>query len=173
MARNGAMAVLALAGLTAFAGYQYAHATPSSPDELVNKSAPDFSLPRVGGGTVSLQDLRGKIVVLDFWYRACPWCLRAMPQVNQLASDYKYKNVVVVGMNIDPNEGDARAVISQLGLRYASVRASRETVRAFGVEGYPTAIVIDQQGTVRAVHVGYSDSLRDDLAADIKPLLKP
>ncbi|HVS70088.1 MAG TPA: TlpA disulfide reductase family protein [Phycisphaerae bacterium] len=160
------------AALTAAAAYQYAHANPSAPEELVNKSAPDFTLQKVGGGAISLQQLRGKIVVLDFWYRACPWCIRAMPQVNQLAIDFKHQNVVVLGMNVDHNEADAQAVINQFGLHYPSLRASREVVQSFGVQGYPTAILIDQQGTIRAVHVGYTDSLHDDLSATIKSLLK-
>ena len=53
---------------------------------------------------------------MDFWYRGCGWCMYAMPQVKQLAEDYKDKPVVVLGMNTDRNEEDARFVVKELGL---------------------------------------------------------
>lgn len=163
--------VLGVVGLVGFAGYRYAHGNPASPEELVSQAAPDFTLDRIGGGTVTLSGLRGKVVVLDFWYRGCGWCMKAMPDVNKLAVDYKRQGVVVIGMNVDPNEADARAVMAQFGLRYDSVRATREAIKAFGVEGYPTTIVIDKKGNVRAAHVGYADDLAGRVEGEVRGLL--
>ena len=52
---------------------------------FIGKPAPDFELTGVDGKTVVLKDLRGRVVVLDFWYRDCGWCITAMPQVIELA----------------------------------------------------------------------------------------
>ena len=66
------------------------------------------------GKTHSLKDYRGKVVVLDFWYRRCLWCIKAMPQVVQIAQDFKDEPVVVLGMNIDDEDADAQFVVERL-----------------------------------------------------------
>jgi thiol-disulfide isomerase/thioredoxin len=120
---------------------------------------------------VKLADYRGKVVVMDFWYRGCGWCMYAMPQVKQLAEDFSGKPVVVLGMNTDREEKDARLVIDTMGLKYPTIHA-QEIPKKYGVQGFPTLIIIDAEGVVRDVHVGYSPTLRDDLAKKIKGLLE-
>ncbi|MGN6366802.1 MAG: peroxiredoxin family protein [Phycisphaerae bacterium] len=137
-----------------------------------NHPAADFSLEKIGGGgKVSLADLRGKVVVLDFWYRGCGWCMKAMPEIKQVAADYKDKGVVVLGMNIDHDEKDAQFVIDKMALNYDSLKTPDDVPAKFGVRGYPTLIVIDQKGIVRKMHVGYSPELREELSELLNGLL--
>ncbi|HEY3393094.1 MAG TPA: TlpA disulfide reductase family protein [Lacipirellulaceae bacterium] len=118
-----------------------------------------------------LDDYSGKVVVLDFWYRGCGWCIRAMPQINQVAEENAGAPVVVLGMNTDSNLEDAKFVAEAMKLKYPSMRIDRELAQKYGVSGFPTCIIIDQAGVVRDIHVGYSATLREELNATIARLL--
>jgi thiol-disulfide isomerase/thioredoxin len=138
---------------------------------VINKPAAPWSSTDIDGKPIALADLKGKVVVMDFWYRGCGWCMYAMPQVKQLAADFKDKSVAVLGMNTDQEEKDARFVVDAMGLNYPTVKASGIPEK-FGVHGFPTLIVIDKAGNVRDVHVGYSPTLRKDVGAKVEELLK-
>jgi thiol-disulfide isomerase/thioredoxin len=138
---------------------------------VLNKPAADWEAKDLNGKTWSRADLKGRVVVMDFWYRGCGWCIYAMPQVKQLAADYKDKPVMVLGMNTDPEEKDARFVVKELGLEYPQIKAEGLPER-FGVQGFPTLIIIDQAGVVRGFHSGYRPDLREKLTRRIDELLR-
>jgi peroxiredoxin len=138
--------------------------------EVVGKPAAAWELKDLDGKAHALADYKGKVVVLDFWYRGCGWCMKAMPQVKQLADDFKGRPVVVLGMCTDPDEKDARLVADKMKLTYPVLRA-KGVPEKYKVEAFPTLVVIDQEGTLRAFHVGYSATLRDDVAKEIRALL--
>ena len=139
-------------------------------DSLVGHPAPVWSLPGLDGKQHSLKDYRGKVVILDFWYRGCPWCIRAMPRLNELAREYQDKPVAVIGMNIDRDTVDARFVVQKLGLSYTNVLGSEE-YKKYRVHAFPTLYVIDRRGVTRDIHVGYSPDLGSKLRATVERLL--
>jgi peroxiredoxin len=138
--------------------------------EVVGKPAPKWELKDLDGKVHALADYEGKVVVLDFWYRGCGWCMKAMPQVNQLAADFKGQPVAVLGMCTDRDEKDARLVADKMKLTYPVLRAEGVSER-YKVQGFPTLVVIDPKGAVHDVHVGYSATLRDEVAKVIRELL--
>jgi thiol-disulfide isomerase/thioredoxin len=140
--------------------------------ETLGKPAADWESTDLDGKPHKLADYAGKVVVLDFWYRGCGWCIRAMPQINQVAEEYAAAPVAVLGMNTDSDLDDAKFVAEAMKLKYPSIRIDRELPQKFGVSGFPTMLVIDQAGIVRDMHVGYSPTLREDLNASIDRLLK-
>jgi peroxiredoxin len=137
---------------------------------MLGKPSPDWQTTDFDGKTRSLMDYRSKVVVLDFWYRGCGWCIRAMPQVARLAEDFKSEPVAVLGMNIDSREEDARFVIEKMGLRYPILRA-RGLHEKYHMNGYPTMIVLDGKGVIRNVHFGYQPTLHDEVSETIRKLL--
>ncbi len=122
------------------------------------------------GRTHSLDQYRGKVLVLDFWYRGCGWCMRAMPQVKRVASHYRGRPVAVFGMNNDRSLDDAKFVVREMQLDYPVLR-SQEMPGKYGVQGFPTLIIIDKQGKVADIHVGYSPQLFEDVTAVVDRLL--
>jgi peroxiredoxin len=138
--------------------------------KFLGKPAAEFETTDIDGKKVKLSDLRGQVVVLDFWYRGCGWCIKAMPQMNQLADDFAGKPVAIFGMNTDRNEADAKFVIEKMALKYPTLKAEGQPEK-FGVQGFPTLIVIDQQGRVHDIHVGYTPTLREDVGKQIRDLL--
>lgn len=138
--------------------------------DLLGQPSPLWQAQDLNGHRHSLKDYKGKVVVLDFWHRGCGWCMRTIPQVKQVAEQFLGQGVVVLGMNTDRDEKDARLVISKLKLAYPTLKAEALPAK-YMIPGFPTLLIIDQQGIVRDMYVGYSPTLGKDVAEKIEALL--
>ncbi|GMV99883.1 MAG: hypothetical protein AMXMBFR84_10220 [Candidatus Hydrogenedentota bacterium] len=140
------------------------------------KAAAAWEYPGLDGATHSLAEYKGKVLILDFWYRGCGWCIRAMPQLKALSEQYKDKPVAVIGINVDRNEEDAKFVAEKLELPYTNIltgpMGGEDSIsKKYGVQGYPTLVIVDKKGKIHDMHVGYSPTLRADLSEIIDDLL--
>jgi thiol-disulfide isomerase/thioredoxin len=142
----------------------------NSRQALIGQAAEAFTTTDLDNNPQALADYRGKVVLLDFWYRGCGWCIRAMPQIEQVSEHYRGQPVAVLGMNTDGNVDDAKFVVDKLGLAYPNLKAEGLPEK-FKVSGFPTMILIDQQGTIRDVQSGWTPTLRADFIAEIDQLL--
>ena len=120
------------------------------------RPAPPFRAPTVVGPPVALADLRGQVVLLDFWATWCAPCLAEMPALRRLDQTLGPRGLAVVGVNI---EGAAarRAVddvVREAGLRYPTVLDEGEVRRLYDVSGLPHLVLIDREGIVRRVFKG-------------------
>jgi thiol-disulfide isomerase/thioredoxin len=157
--------------------------------EIIGKPAPAWDLADLAGTRHALADLRGKVVVLDFWYRGCGWCMRAMPGMKQLADQYRDKPVAIFGMNTDRDAKDAQFVVDFFKLPYPTLRTTMAQyvdpsaapttstsqplvpAAAYHVQGYPTLFIIGPDGILRKRFVGYSPTLDVDMGKEIDALL--
>jgi thiol-disulfide isomerase/thioredoxin len=122
-------------------------------DALVGKPMPDLFLSDWYGKPVQTKDLKGKIVVIDFWATWCRPCLMAIPHNNQLSDKYKSKGVVFLGVCCSP-QGQERMqdVAKTLKVTYPQARDPQlKTESAWKVQWYPTYAVVDRKGKVRGV----------------------
>jgi cytochrome c biogenesis protein CcmG, thiol:disulfide interchange protein DsbE len=134
---------------------------------IVGSTGPDFSLAVVAngasfggdGGSISVSQLRGHPVILDFWATWCPPCSVEAPIVDQIARRWRDRGVVVVGVDTDaPDQGDPRAFAQSEGLTYPIVRDLKgEASRLYEVANLPTLVVLSRSGKVIAVRVGITD----------------
>lgn len=138
--------------------------------EFIGRPAPSWEIKDLDGRAHALEQYRGKVLVLDFWYRGCGWCMQAMPQVKHVAAHYRGQPVAVLGMNNDRDEADARFVAREMRLDYPVLR-SEELPGQYGVHGFPTLIIIDGDGKVADIHVGYSPHLFEEVTATVDRLL--
>ena len=130
----------------------------------LDQPSPEWQTTDLDGNPYALKDYRGQVVLIDFWYRGCGWCIRAMPQVKQLSEDFKGQPVAILGMNSDRKEADARFVIDAFRLEYPTLKNQGEKhaegiAAEYSIDGFPTLVLIDRQGVIRDVHVGYSPTL--------------
>ncbi|MEM1071734.1 MAG: TlpA disulfide reductase family protein [Planctomycetota bacterium] len=150
---------------------------------LVNQPAPSFELPilpaddaaaQVSEELRSLEDYRGRVVVLDFWASWCGPCLRAMPELEAVSTSFADRPVAFIGINSDsPDQYEAALeAVERTGVTFAQLADASDAVgRAYGVTGIPCTVVIDAEGVVRDVHVGYSPDLGAQLTATVETLL--
>jgi thiol-disulfide isomerase/thioredoxin len=132
--------------------------------------APDFSLAGLRGGRIQLAELRGRVVVLDFWASWCVPCRATMPSLEALVSRFRDQGVVLVGVSLDRTADEATAYLEESGstqlvalwssLAEAREVASRYEVFVFGGFGIPHTFVIDRQGIVR--FSGHPATMTDD-----------
>lgn len=145
--------------------------TEANPAEsLAGKPAPDWIAKDLDGKEHTLSGYRGKVVLMDFWFRGCGWCIKAMPQLKELADHYRSKPVVLLGVNSDKELKDARFVADRLKLNYVNLMG-KELTEKYEVTGFPTVTVIDRKGNVVGQHVGYSATLKEDLVKQVDALL--
>ncbi|HUE15147.1 MAG TPA: redoxin domain-containing protein [Planctomycetaceae bacterium] len=152
---------------------EYTISNANSWANVLGHHAADWEARDLDGKPHSLKDYRGQVVILDFWYRGCGWCIRAMPQINELAADFRGQPLVVLGMNTDEKAADARFVADKMGLNYATLQVARDLPDKYAVSGFPTLVIIDQRGNVHDRHVGYSPTLRRDIAHIAREMLGP
>lgn len=138
--------------------------------DLIDAPAPNWQLKDLDGKSHSLRNYKGKVVVLEFWQRGSDWCLRLVPQVEQIAEHFEDQPVVVLGMNIDAKEDDARFVAERMALNYPTLRADK-IAEKYGVRELPAVVVIDQKGNIRDYLGGYSTTLAKEVIAEVEDLL--
>jgi thiol-disulfide isomerase/thioredoxin len=137
------------------------------------KPAPDWKLADLAGRKHALKDYRGKALVLDWWYKDCPWCMVAMPKLTEVARKYADRPVVILGMNVDRDTNDARSAIEKMRPGYSCLLAGRDLAKKYKVTGYPTLFIVDKQGKIADVHVGYSRDMAARLSKKLDALLGP
>ncbi len=141
-------------------------------ESLKGKPAPDFTLATLDGGKMHLADLKGKVVVLDFWATWCGPCVRALPLVNEATAARKDKGVVFFAVN-QQEEGDQIKAFLRAQKLDVSVALDAEGKAAglFLVRGIPQTVIIDKAGNVASVHVGFSPTLKDFLGKELDEIL--
>ena len=128
--------------------------------------APNFVLEDISGRHLSLNDVKGKIVIVDFWATWCGPCLNSIPELVDLQEKYKAKGLVVVGISVDDekvSKGELIAFKEKMRINYPILRANDKVyVDYFGrTSGFsiPTLFVIDREGKVRERLVGFRPGL--------------
>ena len=117
-----------------------------------------FNVP--GGRPLSLADLRGRVVLLDFWTFSCINCLRTLPGLRQLDARYRRAGLTIVGVHapefpFERSADDVAAAIRRTGIRYPVVQDNRlATWTAWGTQYWPSSYLVDARGHVRWAHAG-------------------
>ena len=147
------LAALPVLGLLAYGFRLDPRAIPSP---LVGRPAAPFSLTTFDGKPLTLEGLRGQVVVLNFWASWCyPACYEEAPVLEAGWRAYRERGLVVVGVDIQDTEEAARRFMDQFKLTFPNAPDPKGKVSIdYGVYGVPETFVIDRQGRIRATHVG-------------------
>jgi cytochrome c biogenesis protein CcmG/thiol:disulfide interchange protein DsbE len=115
--------------------------------------APTFSLPDLAGGRVSLAELRGRPVVIDFWATWCAPCERQVPVLNAFHEKHG-ERIPVLGIAVDADPNAVPSFVAEHGVRYRVLLGDEGLARDFGALGFPTLFVVRPDGSVHSSHVG-------------------
>ena len=126
------------------------------PSPLVGRPAPAFALNTFAGQPVSLESLRGKVVVLNFWASWCyPACYEEAPVLERGWQAWRDRNVVVLGVDIQDNDDKALKFVRDFQLSFPNAPDPSGKVSIdYGIYGVPETFFIDTRGRIRAKHVG-------------------
>ena len=166
---------LAASGL---AGVEQTPAGPAQPKSAaitageIGSHLPDFSARDLRGRQISASELRGKVVLVDFWATWCQPCKKEMPGYQKLADRYGSRGFAVIGLKLDimADTEEPRAFAHRLGIHYPLAVATDEVKNKFGgIEGLPTTLLYDRQGILRQKIIGFEYT--DVIEKDLKELL--
>ena len=142
---------------------------PAEPSE-----APDFTLMTLAGQPARLRELRGKLVLLNFWATWCAPCLHEMPSMERLYQTFKQADFVLLAVSMDrQGEEVARPFVENLKLTFPVLLDSTlEVSRQYGVRGLPTSYLIDPDGRLIGAVIGARDWYRTEAKALLAGLLR-
>ncbi len=118
-------------------------------------TAPDLQLPGLKEA-VSLAQLKGKVVYVDFWASWCGPCKQSFPFMNQLQSKYGSQGLEIIAVNLDARRGDVDSFLTEVPAQFTiALDAKGESARRFEVKGMPSSVLIGRDGKVFALHTGF------------------
>ena len=114
---------------------------------LAQESASPFSVRDLENNSFALEELRGKTVVLNFWFVQCRPCVQEMPELNELVQEYQDKKVVFLAFALNGN-AELEQFLKKKDFNYQIIPDARVVAEQYSVEGFPTHIIIDKAGKV-------------------------
>lgn len=123
----------------------------------IGQPAPDFTLKSFAGNNLRLEEMRGKVVFINFWASWCGPCRQEMPILNQIGKRYAPLGLVMWGVNVDTDLVKARQTARETGVTFPLLSDKTQKVsHDYSVAGMPFTVIVDRDGVVRYVHRGYS-----------------
>ncbi len=133
--------------------------------------APDFLVTDINGNEYSLNSLKGKIIVMNFWFIECNPCVREMPELNKLVESYKNEDVVFLGFAIN-DKSNIESFLKKNVFSYNIIPNSMGINETYEISRYPTNLIIDEHSNIVFKTVGLHSTTISDLEKNIENLIK-
>ena len=137
---------------------------------VAQESAASFNVRDLEGKQYSLEDLNGKIVVLNFWFVQCKPCVMEMPELNELVQKYQNEDVVFLAFALN-GKAEVERFLKKKDFSYQIVPDAQAMAEQYFVGGYPTHIIIDQTGQIVYRQMGFGPTTVGDLNRKVEMLL--
>ena len=135
--------------------------------------APDFTLVDQEGKPVSLSDLRGQVVMINFWASWCGPCREEMPLLEQIHQKYGPLGFTLLGVNVEENSADASAWLHDRPVSFPILFDPQNGVsKLYDVVAMPSTVLIDRLGNVRYLHHGYQPGYENDYQDQVRALVR-
>ena len=137
-----------------------------------SNAAPGFELP-TPNGTVSLDSLRGKVVLVDFWASWCGPCRQSFPWMSKLYETYSQKGLVIVAVNLDKKREPANDFLAEFSPPFiVAFDPAGKTAEAFHFPAMPTSFIVNRDGTIVYSHAGFNSKKTGEMENLIQEALK-
>lgn len=137
---------------------------------LVGTQAVDFDVTDIKGKKYKLSELKGKVVALNFWFVECKPCIMEMPELNELVEEFKGKEVVFLAIAIN-NQKQLKKFLKKTDFKYKVISSGQSVSDSYGVKGFPTNVIIDQNGLIQYASTGIGPNNKVNLLKEINKLL--
>ena len=141
--------------------------------ENLSGPAPDFTLPLAGKKKLKLSQLKGNVVMVNFWASWCGPCREEMPLIEDLFQKYKKLGFVVYGVNVDANPKDAQELVKASGVSFPVGYDTKNKVsQLYSIDSMPSTVMVDRKGNMRFLHRGYKPGYEKDYEKQIRQLIR-
>jgi len=135
--------------------------------------APDFTLASRSGGKVELTQLRGQVVMINFWASWCGPCRQEMPLLDKMYRKYKPAGFTLVGVNVETDPKDADGYLKATPVSFPILLDTENKVsQLYNVSAMPSTVLVDRKGVVRYVHHGYKAGDENEYLDRIRALIR-
>ena len=141
--------------------------------EKTSGKAPNFTLKSRSGKNIKLSELRGEVVMLNFWASWCGPCRQEMPLLEKIHKKYKRLGFTLLGVNVEENSAAAKNYLKDVKVTFPILfDTTNKTSKLYDVSAMPTTVIIDRNGNKRFLHKGYKPGYENDYKKQIKNLLR-
>lgn len=139
----------------------------------ISGPAPDFTLKSLDGKNLKLSEMRGKVVLINFWASWCGPCRQEMPLLNSLHNKYEPLGFTVIGVNVEERTENARDFIKNTPVDFPILLDNENRVsKLYKVVAMPTTVVVDRDGNMRFLHHGYIPGDEFEYRKMVKKLIR-
>jgi thiol-disulfide isomerase/thioredoxin len=140
-------------------------------NSLINKPLKTFHLTDLNNKKWDSKELRGKTIVINFWFTACKPCIQEMVYLNKLVQENKDSSVVFIAPAPE-NETQIKKFLKKFSFDYNIIPSSLDYITTMNIENFPTHLAVDKIGIIRQVFIGYADDIKEKLQIEIEKLIK-
>jgi len=124
----------------------------------IGETAPDFVLPALGSGSISLRDYRGQVVLVNFWATWCPPCVEETPGLEKFAEEVRKQGVTVLSVSVDTDVAALQHFVTDHHLSFLIARdPNRAVASRYGTAQFPETYILDREGRVAEKIIGPAD----------------
>jgi alkyl hydroperoxide reductase subunit AhpC len=138
---------------------------------MIGKSAIPFNVTDIAGNNYSLESLKGKVVVLNFWFVECKPCVMEIPELNKLVEKYKGKDIVFLGIATN-DKAKLQKFLEKQPFNYMIIPDGSKTAGDYQVNAFPTHIIIDKNSTIAFATTGLGPTTMDDIEKLLDTMIK-
>ena len=139
----------------------------------VSGPAPDFTLKSRSGENIKLSELRGEVVMINFWASWCGPCRQEMPLLDALYQRYRPMGFTILGVSVDEDVADAKRLLKEIPVTFPVLfDTDNKVADLYELVAMPSTVLVDRDGNMRFVHLGYLPGYERDYEAQIKMLIK-
>lgn len=167
--KNNIFKTLILIGFTLIFSTSVSYAA----SEKLSGKAANFTLKSRTGKNIKLSELRGEVVMLNFWASWCGPCRKEMPLLEKIHKKYKKLGFTLLGVNVEQDTRAAKRYLKDVKVSFPILfDPANKTSKLYNVSAMPTTILIDRNGNKRFLHKGYKAGYENNYKKEIKKLLR-
>ncbi len=145
----------------------------SAAAEELSGPAPDFDLAVMDGGRIKLSELKGQVVMVNFWATWCGPCREEMPHLEALYQRYSDLGFTLLGVNVEEDSSGADEFLAETPVSFPILfDPGNDVSELYDVVAMPSTVMIDREGNMRYIHHGYKPGYENDYQSQIRALLR-
>lgn len=138
---------------------------------MKGKVFPEFNLVTLDGEKISTENTKGKILLFNFWFTRCRPCIEEIPELNEMVEEFERDDILFIAPTFD-NSDQVDKFLKRFDFEYEIIADVKEFCLELNIRSYPTHFIVNREGIIEKVRIGYSVTTVESLKKTLKKLLK-